>query len=156
NTSSNYSPTFVGNGYLAARVPAAGEGYSTSPIATQSELAGLYGKPSGSFEQRASLPAWTTLGFGRSDGNGGVYGAQPGVAQSCSFNQVCATRYGQISGGAIVETVHAGSVAGGYLAGLNTNNTPTVGATGQLTLQGAPAGAATLAIRYANGSGTSQ
>ena len=38
--STNYAPTFVGNGYLAARVPAAGEGYSNSPIVTQSELAG--------------------------------------------------------------------------------------------------------------------
>ncbi|MEV6008640.1 ricin-type beta-trefoil lectin domain protein [Streptomyces sp. NPDC051976] len=154
DTVSGYSPTFVGNGYLAARVPAAGEGYSSSPVVTQSELAGLYAQPAGSYERRASLPSWTTLGFGRDDGAGGVYGVQ--APRSCAFDQVCAARYGQISGGAFVETSHGGSVAGGYLAGLNTNNTPTVGGTDQLALRNAPAGAATLAVRYANGSGSPQ
>ncbi|MGR6970567.1 ricin-type beta-trefoil lectin domain protein [Streptomyces cynarae] len=66
DTSKNYAPTFVGNGYLAARVPAAGEGYSSTPITTQSELAGFYAQRAGQIEQRASLPTWTTLGFGRS------------------------------------------------------------------------------------------
>ena len=153
--STNYAPTFVGNGYLAARVPAAGEGYSNSPIVTQSELAGFYADPPGQFELRASLPTWTTLGFGRSgSGDGGVYGV-PGN-WSCGFDELCPARYGQISGGAFVETSHGGSIAGGYLAGLNTNNNPTVGGTDAITIQGAQAGAATIAVRYANGSGTDQ
>ena len=155
DTSTNYSPTFVGNGYLAARVPAAGEGYSDTPITTQSELAGFYAAPAGQYERRASLPTWTTLGFGRSGpGNEGVYGI-PGN-WSCGFDQLCPARYGQISGGAFVETSHPGSIASGYLAGLNTNNTPTVGATDTVIMQGASAGAATLAVRYSNGSGTPQ
>lgn len=138
DTSTNYAPTFVGNGYLAARVPAAGEGYSDTPITTQSELAGFYADPPGQFERRASLPTWTTLGFGRSDnGAGGIYGA-PGN-WSCGFDQLCPARYGQISGGAFVETSHSGSIAGGYLAGLNTNNAPTVGGTDVITVQSAPA-----------------
>lgn len=156
--STNYAPTFVGNGYLAARVPAAGEGYSSVPIVTQSELAGFYAQPDGQYERRASLPTWTTLGFGRSSAEGsgteGLYGV-PGN-WSCAFDELCPTRYGQISGGAFVETSHGGSIAGGYLAGLNTNNTPTVGGTDVFAIQGAPAGAATLAVRYANGSGTAQ
>ncbi|MEV0404449.1 glycosyl hydrolase family 65 protein [Actinoallomurus sp. NPDC050550] len=151
DTSKNYSPTFVGNGYLAARVPAPGEGYSSTPIVTQSELAGFYAAPAGQYERRASLPSWTTLGFGRS---GGVYGT-PG-SWSCAFDQLCPTRYGQISGGAFVETSHPGSIAGGYLAGLNTNNTPTGGGTDVIAIRDAPAGKATLAVRYGNGSGGPQ
>lgn len=75
---------------------------------------------------------------------------------SCAFDQLCPPRYGQISGGAFVETSHAGSIAGGYLAGLNTNNTPTVGGTDVIAVRDAPAGEATLAVRYANASGGPQ
>jgi trehalose/maltose hydrolase-like predicted phosphorylase len=64
--SKNYAPTFVGNGYLAARVPAAGQGFSNTPITTQSQLAGFYGLSDTRNEERASLPTWTTLRFGRS------------------------------------------------------------------------------------------
>ncbi|MBM9503472.1 ricin-type beta-trefoil lectin domain protein [Actinacidiphila acididurans] len=147
----DYAPTFVGNGYLAARVPAAGEGFSNSPVVTQSELAGFYAAPAGQYERRAGLPAWTTLGFGR---GGGVYGV-PGN-WSCAFDQICPAEDGQISGGAFIETSHGGSVAGGYLAGLNTNNTPTVGGTDAVVVRDAPAGQATLDVRYANGSGSPQ
>jgi trehalose/maltose hydrolase-like predicted phosphorylase len=153
DTSSNYSPTFVGNGYLSARVPSAGEGYSSTPVVTQSELAGFYGKVPGSFEQKASLPTWTTLGFG--DGTtGGEYGL-PG-SWACSFDEICPAMYGQISGGAFVETTHSGSTVGGYLAGLNTNNQPTVGGTDIVPITSAAAGPATVDIRYSNASGGPQ
>ena len=151
DTSTDYAPAFVGNGYLAARVPAAGEGYGSTPIVTQSELAGLYAAPGGGFERRASLPTWTTLGFGRGDD---VHGA-PGN-WSCAFGEVCPARYGRISGGAFVETSHGGSIAGGYLAGLNTNGTPTVGGTDVIAIRDAPAGEAMLDVRYANASGGPQ
>ncbi|MGI5227781.1 glycosyl hydrolase family 65 protein [Actinoallomurus sp. CA-142502] len=150
DASKNYSPTFVGNGYLAARVPAAGEGYSSKPIVTQSELAGFYARPAGQNEQRASLPSWTTLGFGRS---GGVYGTGN---WSCAFDQLCPAAYGKISGGAFVESSHSGSTVGGYLAGLNTNGQPTVGGTDVIEIRDAPAGTATLAVRYGNASGGPQ
>ncbi|MFI6929652.1 glycosyl hydrolase family 65 protein [Streptomyces sp. NPDC050287] len=151
DTSKNYAPTFVGNGYLAARVPAAGHGYGSTPIATQSELAGFYGAPWEGAEERASLPTWTTLGFGGS-GSGGVYGIG---SWSCGFNQLCPAAYGKISGGAFVENSHPGGIVGGYLAGLNTGG-PTVGGTGVVPIRDAPAGKATLAIRYSNGSGDPQ
>jgi trehalose/maltose hydrolase-like predicted phosphorylase len=151
DTAHDYAPTFVGNGYLAARVPAAGEGFSNSPVVTQSELAGFYAAPPGQYERRASLPTWTTLGFGR---NGDVYGV-PGN-WSCAFDQLCPARDGHISGGAFVETSHGGSIAGGYLAGLNTNNTPTVGGTDSIVIRDAPASQAVLEVRYANGSGGAQ
>ncbi|MDQ7808593.1 glycosyl hydrolase family 65 protein [Amycolatopsis sp. A133] len=146
----NYSPTFVGNGYLAARVPAAGHGYSSKPIVTQSQLAGFYGAPSAGQEERAGLPAWTTLGFGR---GGDVYGLGE---WSCGFGQLCPAAYGKISGGAFVENSHPGATVGAYLAGLNTNNTPTVGGTDVIPVRDAPAGPATLAVRYGNGSGSPQ
>ncbi|MFJ1768081.1 glycosyl hydrolase family 65 protein [Amycolatopsis sp. NPDC088138] len=146
----NYSPTFVGNGYLGARVPAEGHGYSSKPIVTQSQLAGFYGAPSAGQEERAGLPTWTTLGFGRGSD---VYG----LGQwSCGFGQLCPAAYGKVSGGAFVESSHPGSVAGAYLAGLNTNDTPTVGGTGVVPIRDAPAGPATLAVRYGNGSGSPQ
>jgi trehalose/maltose hydrolase-like predicted phosphorylase len=149
--STDYAPTFVGNGYLAARVPAAGEGYSAAPVTTESELAGFYAKPAGQFERRAALPTWTTLGFGRASEPYGVPGNW-----SCAYDQLCPAEYGQISGGAFVETSHPGSIVGGYLAGLNTNNQPTVGGTDVVPIHGAPAGTATLDIRYANASGGPQ
>ncbi|MEV6008933.1 ricin-type beta-trefoil lectin domain protein [Streptomyces sp. NPDC051976] len=154
DTSSNYAPAFIGNGYFGARVPAAGEGYSSSPIVTQSELAGFYAAPGGQYERRASLPSWTMLGFGRDDVTGGVYGV--GGSGTCGFDHLCLARFGQISGGAFVEASHGGSTADGYLAGLNTSSGPTVGGTDLMTVQDAPAGGASLSVRYSNGSGSPQ
>lgn len=151
DTGAGYAPTFIGNGYLAARVPAAGAGYSSSPIVTQSELAGFYGKPS-SFEQRASLPTWTTLGFG--DGTT-TYGALPPTF-SCTFDVICPGAYATVSGGADIESDHSGSTVPGFLAGLAHNSAPFVGATGTIPVTGAPAGPAQVAVRYGNGTGTTQ
>ncbi|WP_051837846.1 ricin-type beta-trefoil lectin domain protein [Streptomyces sp. NRRL WC-3742] len=79
DTSAGYAPAFIGNGYFSTRVPAAGEGYSGGAVPIESELAGLYAAPNGQPERRAALPTWTTLGFGREDGNGGVYGVPAGA-----------------------------------------------------------------------------
>ncbi|WP_051816790.1 ricin-type beta-trefoil lectin domain protein [Kitasatospora sp. NRRL B-11411] len=154
DTTTDYAPAFVGNGYLASRVPAAGAGYSDGKVPVQSVLAGLYARPDGQRELRSGLPTWTALGFGRDDGNGGVYGVP--ADQSCSFGQLCPARYGQLSDGALVETSHGGSTTGGYLAGLNTGGTPTVGARDLIPVLDAPGGPAQLAVRYSNGSGSPQ
>ncbi|QKW22369.1 ricin-type beta-trefoil lectin domain protein [Kitasatospora sp. NA04385] len=154
DTTTDYAPAFVGNGYLASRVPAAGAGYSDGKVPVQSELAGLYALPQGQRELRAGLPTWTTLGFGRDDGNGGVYGVP--APRPCTFDQLCPAGHGQISGGAFVEDTHAGSTTGSYLAGLNTHDAPTVGARDVIPILDAPGGAATLAVRYSNGSGGPQ
>src|SRR5437764_12820046 len=63
---SNYSPTFTGNGLLGVRVPAAGQGYAGGTVPAQSELAGFYVQPPGDIQQRASIPTWSTFIF--SDG----------------------------------------------------------------------------------------
>ena len=73
-----FAPAFVGNGYLAGRQPADGQGFglvpvegSDEPLRTQSEVHGPYAlappvAPEGSppqppVERRAALPAWSTL-----------------------------------------------------------------------------------------------
>ena len=62
----SYAPTYTGNGYLAIRVPAAGQGYAAGTVPAQAELAGFYAQPPGDVQQRANLPTWSTLTF--SDG----------------------------------------------------------------------------------------
>ena len=64
--SGSYAPTYTGNGYLAIRVPAAGQGYAAGTVPAQAELAGFYAQPPGDVQQRANLPTWSTLTF--SDG----------------------------------------------------------------------------------------
>ena len=73
-----FAPAFVGNGYLAGRQPAEGQGYAVVPLAgpddlpTQSQVQGFYAKASepdtGLIERRAALPAWSTLAY--DDGSG--------------------------------------------------------------------------------------
>ena len=74
-----FAPAFVGNGYLAGRQPADGQGFalvtlpgSTKPLATQSEVQGFYARitapDTGTIERRAALPAWSTLRY--NDGSG--------------------------------------------------------------------------------------
>src|SRR5689334_17463860 len=58
-----YAPTFTGNGELGVRVPTTGQGYADGSVPAQSELAGFYAKPSGSIQQRANIPTWSTLSF---------------------------------------------------------------------------------------------
>ncbi|MGH3495954.1 MAG: glycosyl hydrolase family 65 protein [Nocardioidaceae bacterium] len=60
-----YAPTFTGNGYLAVRVPAQGQGYVGGTVPTQSEVAGFYARPPGTqqVQQRANVPTWSTLRF---------------------------------------------------------------------------------------------
>jgi trehalose/maltose hydrolase-like predicted phosphorylase len=151
DTGAGYAPTFVGNGYLGARVPAEGVGYSASPVQTQAELAGFFGKPD-SFEKRASLPMWTALAFG--DGTASYGGLPPRL--SCAFDVICPGAYAELSGGADIESDHGGSTVPGFLAGLAHNSAPFVGATGTFPVTGAPAGPATVAVRYANGTGVPQ
>ncbi|HEY6762140.1 MAG TPA: glycosyl hydrolase family 65 protein [Baekduia sp.] len=74
-----FAPAFIGNGYLAGRQPAEGQGFdrvplqgSDEPLATQSEVQGFYAKTTkkdeGLIERRAALPAWSTLDY--DDGSG--------------------------------------------------------------------------------------
>lgn len=69
----DYHPTFTGNGYLAARVPAAGNGFAEAPVRTQFHVVGLYTENEGEWSRKAGLPAWSTLDVG--DGSGTFNGA---------------------------------------------------------------------------------
>ena len=77
----DYAPTFLGNGYLGERIPAAGMGYGATPVSTDSQLAGFYAQLPGYTEQRADIPTWSTLAF--SDGSG-TYGRLPSGTASCA------------------------------------------------------------------------
>src|ERR1700709_236426 len=92
-TASGYAPTFTGNGLLGMRVPAAGQGYAGGTVPAQSELAGFYAKPSTGkaserVQQRANIPAWSTLAFG--DG--------PYTFSPSGHGNGVATREGTVSG----------------------------------------------------------
>ncbi|RZB19349.1 glycoside hydrolase family 65 protein [Streptomyces sp. F001] len=63
-----YHPTFTGNGYLAARVPAAGNGFAEAPVRTQFHVVGLYTGHAGQWSRKAGLPAWSTLDVGDDSG----------------------------------------------------------------------------------------
>ena len=78
-----FAPAFVGNGYLAGRQPAEGQGFAEvqlpdQTLPTQSQVHGFYAKsvpptppglpPSTPIERRAALPAWSTLSY--DDGSG--------------------------------------------------------------------------------------
>lgn len=66
--SDDYHPAFTGNGFFAARVPAAGQGYSRRKVETQFPVAGLFGFD-GRFQVRAGAPAWTGLTLAEASGS---------------------------------------------------------------------------------------
>ena len=81
----DYSPAYVGNGYLGTRVPAEGEGYETAPVATETHVAGLYdqtadsrGVPLPPGEVTAmpiAAPQWSGLEY---DDGSGTWSTQTG------------------------------------------------------------------------------
>ncbi|MGC5168827.1 carbohydrate-binding protein [Luteimicrobium sp. DT211] len=146
-----YVPTYVGNGYFAARIPAEGTGFSTTPVTTESQLAGFYGQGPGTTIQRASLPAWSTLGF--SDGSG-TYGTSE--EQACSVGVVCEAEDGVLSGTARLATDHPGYTGRGFVAGFAASgNVPQRGSTTSVLVTSPHAGDTTLTVRYAAGANTS-
>jgi trehalose/maltose hydrolase-like predicted phosphorylase len=90
------APTWVGNGYLATRVPAQGTGYRTTPVETQSQVAGFYAHPPGMTEQRVSVATWSTFGFSDGSGNfGNIPG--PGGGVWSDYRQTLDLRTGMLS-----------------------------------------------------------
>jgi alpha-glucosidase (family GH31 glycosyl hydrolase) len=77
---------------------------------------------------------------------GGTASVQPSWAWECTYGQVCQSGAAALSGGAALATNHTGYVSpAGFIAGYSN---PGDGATWQVL--GAPAGAATITIRYSN------
>ncbi len=56
-----YYPTYTGNGYFAARIPAQGQGFSKSHVPTSFQIQGFYTATSDSNQWRVGGPAWTGL-----------------------------------------------------------------------------------------------
>lgn len=144
SSAGNYRPTFVGNGYMGLRVPAAGMGYSAQPVETQAQVAGFYAYPSNPYPQdyRASIPVWSTLDF---SAGGGTYGQLP-QPTGCTYDNVCQAEDATLSGGTSVATNHAGYTGSGFVQGYGQT-----GASTSFTVTGVPsAGQYAVAFRYAN------
>src|SRR4051794_20592160 len=86
-----FAPAFVGNGYLAGRQPAEGQGFAevalpgrTDPLPTQSQVQGFYAEvtqpDTGTIERPGALPAWSILRS--ADGSGPYALARGQVANS--------------------------------------------------------------------------
>jgi trehalose/maltose hydrolase-like predicted phosphorylase len=85
-----FAPAFIGNGYLAGRQPADGQGFGTvtleggsgRTLPTQSEVQGFYAESfkdnEGVIERRAALPAWSTLSY---DDGSGAYALDRGTVR---------------------------------------------------------------------------
>ncbi|MBP0460549.1 discoidin domain-containing protein [Streptomyces montanisoli] len=150
--STDYTPTFLGNGYFSTRVPAEGAGFSASPLLTESQLAGFYGQGPGISVQRVNLPAWSTLGI--SDGSA-TYGNVASAA-ACEFDTVCEAETGKLTGGAFTATNHKDYGGSGFVAGYGPGGKPAPDASAAVTIGHAPAGTARLTVRYAAGGTTAQ
>src|SRR4051812_22830282 len=98
-----FAPAFVGNGYLAGRQPAEGQGFAevalpgrTDPLPTQSQVQGFYAEvtqpDTGTIERRAALPAWSTL---RYDDGSGPYALDRG--QVANYHQALDLRTGTLT-----------------------------------------------------------
>src|SRR3954469_14220074 len=98
-----FAPAFVGNGYLAGRQPAEGQGFAevplpgrTDPLPTQSQVQGFYAEvtslDTGTIERRAALPAWSTL---RYDDGSGAYSLDRG--QVANYLQELDVRTGTLT-----------------------------------------------------------
>jgi hypothetical protein len=61
------APAYLGNGYVGTRIPADGAGYESSPVATETHIAGVYASvpdaETGGVQRQGSinLPGWTQL-----------------------------------------------------------------------------------------------
>ena len=138
----DYAPTFIANGSLGARVPAAGQGYATSPVESQSRLAGFFAD-NGDVEVSAQIPAWTTLAL---SAGGATTGRLPATPAACAYGAYCEGASAALTGGTRL-------VPGGWIEGFaDSANQPQTGATATFTVEGVPAdGTAVLTLRYGTG-----
>jgi trehalose/maltose hydrolase-like predicted phosphorylase len=60
SSGSDYAPTLVGNGYFGTRIPPDGQGYSSSPVATETHIAGTYLQTVDT-RGMATVPGFTTV-----------------------------------------------------------------------------------------------
>ncbi|MFC8731174.1 discoidin domain-containing protein [Luteimicrobium sp. NPDC057192] len=135
----DYSPTFTANGSLGARIPAAGQGYATSPVESQSRLAGFFAD-NGDVEVSAQVPAWTTLAL---SAGGATTGRLPAAPAACVYGSSCEGASAVLTGGTTL-------VPGGWIEGFADSATrPQIGATATFTVEDVPAdGTARLTLRY--------
>lgn len=148
-----YYPTFTANGYFAARVPAAGQGFATGTVPTSFEINGFYtgrdvvdiaddSDTAVSKQWRVSGPGWTGLTI--ADGSGSfddVFSTPAVVGTACQLEDT------SISGGVTVSAEHPGFHGTGYTEGWGNE-----GAAARFDLTGAEEGKEyDVVVRYAAG-----
>jgi hypothetical protein len=90
------APAYIGNGYVGTRVPADGAGYTETPVATETHVAGVYAdKPDvehGGIQRQGSvnLPGWTQLDVI-------VAGHRYAAADASDYRQVLDLRHGKVT-----------------------------------------------------------
>ncbi|GAA2246335.1 hypothetical protein GCM10010401_19890 [Rarobacter faecitabidus] len=157
-TSSNpftdsYHPTFTGNGYFAARIPATGQGFSTHAVPTSFEINGLFtgrdvadiaddNAGNVSKQWRVSGPGWTGLTVADDSGS-----FDEAFDTPCIVGNACQLEDAALSGGLGKATNHRGYKGSGFV-----DNWGNVGATARLSATGMTAGTQyDVVVRYAAG-----
>ena len=90
------APAYLGNGYVGTRIPADGAGYASSPIASETHIAGVYAsipdEVGGGTQRQGSinLPGWTQLDVV-------VAGRRYASADARSYRQVLHLRRGVVT-----------------------------------------------------------
>lgn len=137
-----YYPTYTGNGYFAARVPAQGQGFSSANVPTSFQIQGFYTSQSDTNQWRVGGPAWTGLNVADSSGS-----FNDAFKSSCAFGAYCQLEDGLLSGGLSSGNDHGGYQGSGFVQGFGSGS-----AKATLTLSGvSEAGIYDLVVRYAAG-----
>jgi trehalose/maltose hydrolase-like predicted phosphorylase len=90
------APAYLGNGYVGTRIPADGAGYASSPVASETHIAGVYAsvpdETGGGTQRQGSinLPGWTQLDVV-------VAGRRYASADARSYRQVLDLRRGVVT-----------------------------------------------------------
>ncbi len=156
----NYFPTFTGNGYFAARVPAAGQGFSygtglgnADDVQTSFQINGFFtgrdvtdiaddSNDPVSKQWRVSGPGWTGLTIADESGS-----FDQAFETPCMVGVACQLEDAALSGGLGKSSSHDGYNGTGFV-----DNWGNVGATAQLAVSGLSAGTDyDVVVRYAAG-----
>lgn len=137
-----YYPTYTGNGYFTARVPAQGRGFSSANVQTSFQIQGFYTSGSAGNQWRVGGPAWTGLNV--SDGSSSFNDA---FKTPCAFGEYCQIEDARLEGGLSIGQDHGGYQGTGFVQGFGSETAKAL-----LTVPGVTkSGDYDLILRYAAG-----
>ena len=128
----DYHPTFTGNGYFAARVPASGQGFSTQAVQTSFEINGFFtgrdvtdiaddSNDSVSKQWRVSGPGWTGLTIADESGSfDEAFAPADSFEGPCAVGGACQLERASLSEGLGTATNHSGYHGSSFVDGWGT------------------------------------